>query len=377
MRKGIVVLILCIFSVYVFGQRTITGNTGTLDINKIYLCEVVHEYRGIHQVIDSAEVKNGQFTFVVKDARPELYFIGDTPWHGGYFFLDGNKIKLKPESISEEQIDWSVEGSPLDKKYREFKKRMYAETFGAIKDSLNALFYKAREAGNREEMKRIKEESEPYYDEGSERERELVKEYVQKNMENPFGMYLYYYNVFQRKDFPTLESIVSEKAYIDSFGKDAKNTSYLPKMGQKLDLYENCAIGHEAPEIVGLDTLGNPVKLSDFRGNYVLVDFWNSYCHWCREETPALLKALKQFKGKNFKILGVSSDRYKDKWIEAIHEDGSYWEHLMLEKGDDVMERYCIKGIPHIILVSPDGKILAKELRGEELVRVPEELMRF
>ena len=150
---------------------------------------------------------------------------------------------------------------------------------------------------------------------------------------------------------------------------------FIHRIEKQLALYENCAIRHEAPEIVGRDTLGNIVRLSDFRGNDVMVDFWNSYCHWCWEETPVLKKALERFGGKNFKILGVSSDMYKDKWIEAIHEDGSYWDHLMLEKGNDVMDRYCIKGIPHIILVAPDGTILAKELCGEDLVKVPEKLM--
>ena len=108
----------------------------------------------------------------------------------------------------------------------------------------------------------------------------------------------------------------------------------------------------------------------------MLVDFWNSYCHWCREETPALKRALEHFAGKNFKILGVSFDRVKKLWMDAIHEDGSYWDHLMLEKGDDVMERYCIKGIPHIILVGPDGKILAKELRGQDLIDVPDQFVK-
>ena len=173
-----------------------------------------------------------------------------------------------------------------------------------------------------------------------------------------------------------LEEIIAEKAYIESFGAAAKNTRYLPWVMEKLGKYEGCAIGHEAPEIVGKDTLGNELKLSDLRGSFVLVDFWNSYCHWCREETPALKRALEHFAGKNFKILGVSSDRVKKLWMDAIHEDGSYWDHLMLEKGDDVMDRYCIKGIPHIILVGPDGKILAKELRGQDLIDVPDQFVK-
>ena len=374
--RSVVILMSCGLFACEPGKQIIHGETGDLSTNKIYLCEITSEYWGTHQAVDSAEVVNGKFVFELKNVKPELYFLGDSPNHGGYFFLDGKDIKVQPEKVTEEEILWKVEGSPLDLKYRAFMKQWDEATYKHISDSLDQCFYKAREVDDRDEMARIKEESMPYYERGRERGVALVKEVVDKNKENPFGMYLYYYKQFQHKDFPRMEDITAEKAYVESFGVAAKDTRYLPWIIKRLDMYENCAIGHEAPEIVGKDTLGNTLRLSDFRGNYVLVDFWNSYCHWCREETPALKKALVHFKGKNFKILGISSDRVKKLWTDAIHEDGSYWDHLMLEKGDNVMERYCIKGIPHIILVGPDGKILAKELRGQDLIDIPDKFVK-
>lgn len=375
MRIVFIILMVCVSCFVARGQqRMIKGESGQVEVNMMYLYDVKNEYRGVHQVIDSARVQDGHFVFALEDKTPALYFVGDSPYHGGYFFLDGQEIVLKPEAVTEENIVWNVTGSPLDQVYREFNKRVYAETFGQIKDSLNALFYKAREREDRAEMVRIKEESGPYYDEGAKKERVLVNEYIRKNRENPFGMYLYYFKVFQHKDFQTVEDITSEKKYVDGFG--AKSSPYIPRITKRLGQYEKCAIGHEAPEIVGQDTLGNPLRLSDLRGYYVIVDFWDSYCHWCREETPALKRALEYFKDKKLKILGVSSDRDKKRWMDAIHEDGSYWDHLILGRGDDVMDRYCIKGIPHIILVGPDGKILAKELRGENLIKVPEKFVK-
>lgn len=375
MKTIFIILMLCASWGMTSGQqRVIKGEMGEIKADTMYLCDVVNEYRGVHRVIDTARIQDGCFVFTVKDMAPGLYFIGDTPFHGGYFFLDGQEIVLKPESVTEENIVWTVTGSPLDQVYREFNKRMYAETFGQIKDSLDALFYQAREKQDRVEMMRIKKESGPYYDEGYKKESALVKEYIRKNRANPFGVYLYYFKVFQRKDFQTMEDITSEKKYVDGFG--AKSSPYIPRIMERLGQYEKCAIGHEAPEIVGQDTLGNPSRLSDFRGYYVIVDFWDSYCHWCREETPALKRALEHFKDKKFKILGVSSDREKKRWMDAIHEDGSYWDHLLLNRGDDVMDRYCIKGIPHIILVAPDGKILAKELRGQDLIDIPEKFVK-
>ena len=374
--KSFVVLISCGLFACQPGKQIIQGETGNLNTNKMYLCEVVSDYWKSHRAVDSADVIGGKFMFELENVQPELYFLGDSPNHGGYFFLDGKRIKVQPENVTEEEISWKVEGSFLDQKYRAFMEQWDEATFKQITDSLDALFFQARDAGNREEMARIKEESMHYYDEGRIRSDALVKEVLEKNKENSFGMYLYYYKQFQHKDFPMLEEIIAEKAYIESFGAAAKNTRYLPWVMEKLGKYEGCAIGHEAPKIVGKDTLGNELKLSDLRGNYVLVDFWNSYCHWCREETPALKRALEHFARKNFKILGVSSDRVKKLWMDAIHEDGSYWDHLMLEKGDDVMDRYCIKGIPHIILVGPDGKILAKELRGQDLIDVPDQFVK-
>ena len=375
MRIIFIVLMVCASCFVTRGQqRVIKGEIGQIKANMMYLYDVENEYRGVHQQIDSAGVEDGHFVFTLEDKAPALYFVGDSPYHGGYFFLDGQEIVLKPETVTEENIVWTVTGSPLDQVYREFNQRVYAETFGRVKDSLNALFCKAREREDRAEMMRIKNESEPYYDEGYKKERALVNEYIQKNRENPFGMYLYYFRVFQHRDFQTVEDITSEKKYVNGFG--VKSSPYIPRIMERLGQYEKCAIGHEAPEIVGQDTLGNPLCLSDLRGYYVIVDFWDSYCHWCREETPALKRALEHFKDKKFRILGVSSDREKKRWMDAIHEDGSYWDHLILNRGDDVMDRYCIQGIPHIILIGPDGKILAKELRGEDLIKVPEKFVK-
>lgn len=349
------------------GKQVLVGETGELACDKVYLCEVENEYRSIHRVVDSATVVDGKFSFVMENVKPELYFIGDNARHGGYFFWEGGKNELSPESITDEEIVWKVSGSSLDEQYRKFITEKDQVTRKKTQDSLTVLFYKARETGDTTEMKRIKNESIPYYEAAREKEGELVDKYVGANRDNIFGIYLYYSKKFQHKDFPTATAIAAEKEYVSGFGKAAVESRYASRIADRLTEYENCAIGHEAPEITGLDTLGQPVRLSDFRGKYVLVDFWNSYCHWCREETPYLLKVLDRFKDQNFTILGVSSDRITDKWTEAIHQDKSYWNHLMLEKGDKIMDRYCIKGIPHIILVGPDGVILEKELRGDEI----------
>ena len=137
------------------------------------------------------------------------------------------------------------------------------------------------------------------------------------------------------------------------------------------------AIGQPAPEISLPDPSGKIVSLSSFRGKYVLVDFWAKWCGPCRRENPNVVKAYNQFKGKNFDILGVSLDRTKADWLQAIQEDGLVWNHVSDLKYFEsrAAQDYNINGIPFSILVDPAGKIIAKNLRGPELQKKLESVL--
>ena len=113
MKKGILFLLFYVVFFEGYSQQRIEGNVGDAQINKIYLFEVVNEFREIYRVIDSAEVHKGNFEFVLNEMTPELYFVGDNLKHGGYFFLNGKNVKLTAERVTEEGITWSVKGSPL------------------------------------------------------------------------------------------------------------------------------------------------------------------------------------------------------------------------------------------------------------------------
>jgi peroxiredoxin len=131
------------------------------------------------------------------------------------------------------------------------------------------------------------------------------------------------------------------------------------------------AIGTEALDFTQPDTTGSPVSLSSFRGKYVLVDFWASWCGPCRNENPNVVENFNKFKAKNFTILGVSLDRpgKKEAWVQAIHEDNLTWTHVsdLQFWNNAVAQLYHIQGIPQNILVDPEGKIVAKNLRGPAL----------
>jgi peroxiredoxin len=144
-----------------------------------------------------------------------------------------------------------------------------------------------------------------------------------------------------------------------------------------LDGAERTAIGHQAPDFTQNDMNGKPVALSSFKGKYVLVDFWASWCGPCREENPAVVKAYRQYHTKGFAILGVSLDEKKDKWAEAVRKDRLEWMQVSDLKGwqNSAAELYGVKGIPMNYLLDKDGKIIARGLRGEELEKKLEELV--
>ena len=131
------------------------------------------------------------------------------------------------------------------------------------------------------------------------------------------------------------------------------------------------AIGTDAMDFSQPDTTGKAISLSSFRGKYVLIDFWASWCGPCRSENPNVVENFKKFSSKNFTVLGVSLDRtgQKEKWVSAINEDHLTWTHVsdLQWWSNSVALLYKVKSIPQNFLVDPQGKIVAKNLRGPDL----------
>ncbi|AWM33377.1 TlpA disulfide reductase family protein [Hymenobacter nivis] len=144
--------------------------------------------------------------------------------------------------------------------------------------------------------------------------------------------------------------------------------------GEMLRGLKEVAIGAQAPNFSQKTPAGKLVSLTDYRGKYVLIDFWASWCKPCRQENPAVVKVYEAYKGRNFDILGVSldSENSREKWMKAIQDDHLPWTQVSDLRGGDnaVAQTYHVQSIPQNFLIDPSGKIVATNLRGEELQTV-------
>lgn len=177
--------------------------------------------------------------------------------------------------------------------------------------------------------------------------------------------------MFLLSNMVTIVPADKAKPYYNGLGKFYKTTSYALNIQKAIDAKKITAIGKTAPDFEQPDTAGRMVKLSDFRGQYVLVDFWASWCGPCREENPNVVKAYDHYHGKGFTVLGVSLDQpgKKAAWLNAIHQDKLTWTQVSDLKfwNNAVAKLYGIQAIPQNFLLDKSGKIIAVNIKGEEL----------
>lgn len=302
--------------------------------------------------IDSVNTKDGSMAFTGTIDMAEVYYLefkANEQFHR--FFVEPGVIK-----ISGTVTQPVFTGSQSQEIYNTYLSNM--DEFNQRYQVLNEEYKAAMQVDDTAKIAQINEDAGVI----NEEEKAYVREFVKAQSNNVVGPYMVVTNIYQ---YP-YQDLVDVRA---NFGENISASKYIKMLDEQIEKLQKLEIGQAAPVFVQNDADGKPVSLADYKGKYVLIDFWASWCGPCRQENPNVVEAYTKFHDEGFDILGVSLDRSKGPWLKAIADDNLSWTQVSDLKywNNEASKMYAVSSIPANFLIDPDGKILAKDLRGEDL----------
>jgi len=337
--------------------------TSTGTVKKLYLTRNV---KGSQVAIDSATVKNRSFVF--KGVAPEtvdVAFITGFDNGSVQLFLEPGEITVKPFD-ARFPVAARAEGTANNDVLAGFQK-LNDDFTARIRAGKSPLLADVPAEARNDEKTFLPYQRAAFFGNRLYLMGETMK-FVRQHLDAPATLYIIRYNLFRM-----FSPRVVERQLLRALSPELHEHPLYKEM-ENLLAAAKLAVGEQSPVFEGQTADGQTVKLTDLRGNYVLIDFWASWCGPCRREFPFLKQALTAAErfGK-FKILSYSIDDKKDKWLKSIKDnqlENANWTHISTLKGwaSDVVSLFNIKGIPHTVLLNPEGKVVAFNLRGEELV---------
>ncbi|MFN4316269.1 MAG: redoxin domain-containing protein [Chitinophagaceae bacterium] len=266
-------------------------------------------------------------------------------------FVDKGKSRMRTDLANLKNIKWKGDATP--QQFRAFQLK-----FDPLFEKVTNVNNQVRQTGWNDSLVQLVER---YRDSIQ----QSIDKYLAKYPASPVSGFLL------AATYQLNDDVLLTRQRLDALKPAALNTMYGKFVRESVNNELATAVGSVAADFTQADTAGVPVSLSSFRGKYVLLDFWASWCGPCRQENPNVVSNFNRFKDKNFTVLGVSLDRpgQKDRWLQAIYADKLNWTHVSDLKfwNNEVAQQYKVQSIPQNFLIGPDGKIIAKNLRGAEL----------
>ena len=333
---------------------------GVEDSTPIYL-QLVKD--GELETVDSAFLKESKVNLSNTLEAPEMVYlrIGNTRKMVNLFGENGSiSVKVNIDSLDKAEVT----GSKSHDDMMAFSKYMEP-----VDEKLNALNEEYRVAAANSDTEKINELRDRY-EVIREEQIAMIKKFVTDKNESFISPFIIRRYLSYEMEYLALDSLLTTLSPAVHSSKDYQ------ALNDRVETLKNVEVGMPAVDFALNDTTGNPIAISAFKGKILLIDFWASWCAPCRQENPNVVKLYNDFKNKGFEIIGVSFDDNRSKWVNAIQQDQLTWPHVSDLKGwqSAAGKLYAISSIPATVLLDRDGKIVAKNLRGDDLRKKVEEI---